>query len=176
MPSRTLAESALNNSSTPNRQLPRCRFSFDQVRVVYRLLSTNTELPGSSAAPLQSTFGHTTRSVRTRRLTTKRRTMSITRHSAVQQPTPPALTGLRWPVDFFGGVGAAESEHSIPSHAAGHCNRPAKTGQGSSTRRQRAAAWSHVAGFFWRDTTESELTLLTFTHFSQTVVLTRGPP
>ena len=39
MPSRTFAESALNNSTTPSRQLARCRFSFGKVRVFYRLQS-----------------------------------------------------------------------------------------------------------------------------------------
>ena len=32
-----------------------------------------------------------------------------------------------------------------------------------------------MPNIFWRDTTESELTLPMFTHFSQAVVLTRGP-
>ena len=73
-------------------------------------------------------------------------------------------------------MGAAESGKRNLDHAASHCNRPSEPGQGSSTRRGRAATWSIVASFSWRNTTESDLTLKMFTHFSQTVVLTREPP
>ena len=112
---------------------------------------------------------------RTRRLTIKRRTLSIMRHSAVQQPSPPALTVPRWPVDSIA-AWVRRSQDTDLDHAACPCNRPSEPGQGSSTRRGRAATWSMVARFSWRNTTESDLTLKMFTHFSQTVVLTRGPP
>ena len=138
-------------------------------------ISTNTKPRESFAMLLANTFGSTTRSDHTRRLTIKRRTLSIMHHSAVQQPSPPALTVPRWPVDSIA-AWVRRSQDTDLGHAASHCNRPSEPGQGSSTRRGRAATWSMVARFSWRNTTESDLTLKMFTHFSQTVVLTREPP
>ena len=73
----------------------------NMVRNWKKSTSTNTEPRESFAMLLANTFGSTTRSDHTRRLIIKRRTLSFMRHSAIQQPSPPALTVPRWPVDLM---------------------------------------------------------------------------
>ncbi|MBQ1736571.1 MAG: hypothetical protein II038_17245 [Lachnospiraceae bacterium] len=75
---------------------------FERIDAVARALHSIGVKKGDivTVCPL-NTFGSTTRSDHTRRLTIKRRTLSFMRHSAIQQPSPPALTVPRWPVDLM---------------------------------------------------------------------------